>query len=147
MASWQRLLESMQFPVWLWTKSERQAAQKKKEKLNLAGCLFIAFWPYPTEFNVNSTAGNPVEVDGRRKWKWNRCWRRRWGNGRGRDWRSEGRVVIRKWRLEHKQAATQVDLRHRPSVNRLGSCPPPKCSILMGAVIELGPLRAIKATP
>jgi len=32
MASWQRLVESMQFPVWLWTKSERQAARKKKEK-------------------------------------------------------------------------------------------------------------------
>jgi len=35
MASWQRLLESMQFPVWLWTKSERQAAQKKKGKAQL----------------------------------------------------------------------------------------------------------------
>lgn len=68
------------------------------------------------------------------------------GAGGGHDWRSEAGVVISKWRLEHKQADTRADLRHRPSVNRLGSCAPPKCSILTGVVIELCSLRAIKAT-
>lgn len=124
---------------------KRKSGERQKETLlNSAGCLFIAFWPYPTKFNVNSTVGNPAPMS-----MGGRCEGGAGagaGAGGGHDWRSEAGVVISKWRLEHKQADTWADLRHRPSVNRLGSCAPPKCSILTGVVIELCSLRAIKAT-